>query len=108
MDSAVGQCHRVNHMVGNWVDHMVGNRGNCVVDKRGVVDNGGNVMEDRVGNNLVAHLVKIVGKIYSGGNFIFFLTSAGTSTTDLTRGAWATAWATGRTGATGATWWTTG
>ena len=51
VDSAVGQCHRVNHMVGN--------RGNCVVDNRG------NVMEDRVGNNLVAHLFKnVVQKLF--------------------------------------------
>lgn len=48
--SAVGQCNRVDHMVGN------GHWG--VVDKggRGMVDDRGNMMEDRVGDHLMAHL----------------------------------------------------
>jgi len=47
--SAVGESNRVNHMgSGQW----------SVVDKGGggVVDDRGNVMEDRVGNHLMAHL----------------------------------------------------
>jgi len=46
--SAVGQCNGVDHMVGK------GNWG--VMDKGGVVDDRGNMMEDRVGDHLVAHL----------------------------------------------------
>ena len=49
--SAVGESNRVNHMgSGQW----------SVVDKGGggVVDDRGNVMEDRVGNHLMAHLFK--------------------------------------------------
>ena len=53
MHSAVGQCNGVNHMVGNW-GNMVGK--GCVVDNRS------NVMEDRVCNNLVAHLFKMLSK----------------------------------------------
>ena len=65
VDGAVGQCNRVDHMVGNW--------GNCVVDKGGrcVVDNGGNVMEDRVGDNLVAHLFEMLSKIILVVIFLF-------------------------------------
>ena len=46
--SAVGQC--------NGVDRVVGNGHWGVVDKGGVVDDRGNMMEDRVGDHLVAHL----------------------------------------------------
>ena len=44
----MGQCNGVNHMVGDW-GNMVGK--GCVVDNRS------NVMEDRVCDNLVAHLL---------------------------------------------------
>ena len=62
VDGAVGQCNRVNHMVGNW-GNMVGK--GCVVDNRG------NVMEDRVGNNLVAHLFEMLSKIVLVVTFLF-------------------------------------
>jgi len=48
--SAVGQCNRVGHMVGN------GHWGVMDEGGGGVVDDRGNMMEDRVGDHLVAHL----------------------------------------------------
>ena len=59
----MGQCNRVDRMVGN------GDWGG-VVDEGGMVDGRGNMMEDRVGDHLVAHLCNFV-KSHSGGNIIF-------------------------------------
>ena len=51
---------------GNRVDSS-SHRGNSVVDQRSrsMVDDGGDVMEDRVGDNLVAHLEQCVSDIFN-------------------------------------------
>ena len=58
MNSSVGQGNRVDSS-SHWGDSMVDEGGG------GVVDHGGDVMEDRVCDNLVAHLGQWVSGIFN-------------------------------------------